>query len=228
MKIPVFDIDWTLLAKNEPKVHHMAFLHAFKELYGYDIDDNSFREGSIDNQIILESLTEQGIQKEDVMNNLGKARNIMIAYFEKHKHETIFEPMPGVVGLLKKLEELAIPRGLLTGNIEEIGWAKVEAAGIKKYFQFGAFGSMAMTRPELVSIAAEKASIVLHKIVVPNDIVVIGDTPLDVASGKKGGAYTIAVATCPRYSYEDLQETVADVVVRNMTEQDKILEFLKD
>ena len=35
MKIPLFDIDWTLLAKDPKRnIHNEAFFHAFKEVYG--------------------------------------------------------------------------------------------------------------------------------------------------------------------------------------------------
>lgn len=227
MKIPVFDIDWTLLGKYEPLIHHMAFLHAFKKHYGLDLSDNS-KEGSIDNQIIFETLINQGIKEEEILNNLDNIRKTMTVYFKENKHKTTYEPMSGVVDLLEALQKKKIPRGLLTGNVEEIGWAKLEIAGIKKYFQFGAFGSMAMTRPDLVSVAAKKATETLGYKISNKDIVVIGDTPLDVACGKGGGAFTIAVATCPKYSYEDLRKTDADLVVKNMTEKDKILEFLEN
>lgn len=228
MKIPIFDIDWTLLAKSEPKIHHEAFLHALKVLYNLELGEGIFKEGSIDNKILYEAAIEQGINKDRVLDDLENARNLMIEYFEKNKHGTVFDPMPGVLDLLTTLVAANIPRGLLTGNVEKIGWEKLRLGGIDQFFQFGAFGSMAMTRPELVPLAAERASIALGRKVEVFDLVIIGDTPLDVACGKEGGAaFTIAVATCPKYSYEVLKKSDADLVIKDMTEIDKILEILK-
>lgn len=228
MKIPVFDLDWTLLAKAEPKVHHHAFLYAFKTLYGVNISDEGLREGAIDNQIILELLSANGINKERILEDLPKIQETMVNYFTDHKHETVFKPLPGVENALRKLSEKNIPLGLLTGNIEKIGWEKLKIAEIDRYFKFGAFGNMGMTRPDLVPIAADAASKVLGKTITVSDLVVIGDTPLDVECAKIGGAHSIAVGSGPSYPYEKLISSGADLVVKSLEEIEKILEFLEN
>lgn len=228
MKIPVFDLDWTLLAKAEPKVHHHAFLYAFKTLFGVNISDEGFKEGGIDNQIIIESLSENEVPREKIIEKLFEIQKTMINYFMEHKHETVFKPLPGVENALKILVEKNITLGLLTGNIEEIGWEKLRIAGIDKYFKFGAFGNMGMTRPDLIPIAADRASKVFGKIVAASDLVVIGDTPLDVECAKIGGAHSIAVGSGPSYPYEKLLNSGADLVVKSLEEIDKILKFIED
>lgn len=228
MKIPVFDLDWTLLAKAEPKVHHHAFLYAFKVLFNVNISDEGFREGSIDNQIIVESLSENGIPREKAIENLPEIHKVMIDYFMEHRHETVFKALPGVAEALETLSRKNIPLGLLTGNVEEIGWEKLRLAGIDTYFQFGAFGSMGLTRPDLIPIAANRASTTLNKIVTVSDLVVIGDTPLDIECAKIGGSYSIAVASGPSYPLEKLQNSGADLIIESMKETEKILKFLED
>ncbi|MGE5041547.1 MAG: HAD family hydrolase [Candidatus Levyibacteriota bacterium] len=227
MKIPVFDLDWTLIAKAEPKVHHHAFLYAFKVLYNVNISDEGFKEGSIDNQIIVESLSENGIPREKAIENLPKIHEVMIDYFMEHRHETVFKAMPGVAEALEAISKKDIPMGLLTGNVEEIGWEKLRLAGIDQYFKFGAFGSMGLTRPDLVPIAATRASNKLNTIVTVNDLVVVGDTPLDVECAKIGGAYSIAVGSGPKYPVDKLQSTGANLIIGSMQETGKILEFLE-
>lgn len=55
------------------------------------------------------------------------------------------ELLPGVLELLQRLQarkDVAV--GLVTGNLEPIGWAKMEALGIKGLFSqplFGGFGT---------------------------------------------------------------------------------------
>jgi phosphoglycolate phosphatase-like HAD superfamily hydrolase len=45
--------------------------------------------------------------------------------------------------------------------------------------------------------------------------VLVGDTPLDVAAGRAGGARVVAVATGP-YSVAELRATGADAVLPNL------------
>src|SRR5438034_9389905 len=52
---------------------------------------------------------------------------------------------PGVEPLLARLTRRGILLGLVTGNLTRIGWRKLERAGLRQYFQFGAFGEMAPT-----------------------------------------------------------------------------------
>jgi phosphoglycolate phosphatase len=227
MKIPVFDIDWTLVAKPKKKVHHDAFIHSFNKLYGVKTDDKGFREGSLDNQIIIESLEKNGVDKKEIVKNLDNIRNEVVKYFMDHKNENEFIPLPGVVDLLKILKEKKIPAGLLTGNIYTIGWEKMKMAGLRDYLSFGAFGNMALERSDLVNIAAMEVSKILNRKVAVSDIVVIGDTPLDVVCAKKAGAYSIAVASGLSFKLEDLKKTGADLVVESLEEKEKILNFIE-
>jgi phosphoglycolate phosphatase len=45
--------------------------------------------------------------------------------------------------------------------------------------------------------------------------VLVGDTPLDVAAGRAGGARVVAVATGP-FRVEELEETDADAVLEDL------------
>ena len=53
---------------------------------------------------------------------------------------------PGVEPLLARLARRNILLALVTGNLTRIGWRKLERAGLRDYFRFGAFGEMAGTR----------------------------------------------------------------------------------
>ena len=64
---------------------------------------------------------------------------------------------PGVLDLLHRLERASIPAGLVTGNLTAIGWKKMENAGLRRYFRFGAFAEQAHTRAGLVRIALRHA-----------------------------------------------------------------------
>ncbi len=47
--------------------------------------------------------------------------------------------------------------GVATGNLEMIGWIKIEAAGLREWFRFGGFSDHFPVRSELVGHAARKA-----------------------------------------------------------------------
>ena len=47
--------------------------------------------------------------------------------------------------------------GLVTGNLTGIGWRKLERAGLRGYFRFGAFGEMAKSRAGLAKLAIREA-----------------------------------------------------------------------
>ena len=53
---------------------------------------------------------------------------------------------PGVVPVLERLTRRGVLLGLVTGNLTRIGWRKLERAGLRGYFRFGAFGEMAKNR----------------------------------------------------------------------------------
>ena len=85
-------------------------------------------------------------------------------------------------------------QSVLTGNLRATAELKLQAAGLLEQLllSIGAFGSDHRDRDELVPIAVAKATTRFGAI---RDVVVVGDTPRDIACGKAGGARTVAVAT---------------------------------
>jgi phosphoglycolate phosphatase-like HAD superfamily hydrolase len=92
---------------------------------------------------------------------------------------------------------------LLTGNIASGAEAKLRHYGLWEYFaQTG--GAFSVEGSDRASIARAARALLQE----PSDgdrTYVIGDTPHDVSCGKVIGARTLAVATGPGYSLEELQ-----------------------
>jgi phosphoglycolate phosphatase-like HAD superfamily hydrolase len=101
---------------------------------------------------------------------------------------------PGARQLLYKLSRRSIPAALVTGNLTRIGWTKMERAGLRHYFRFGAFAELARDRAGLVRIAVAHAR---HEgwIGRNSPIVLIGDHPNDVRAARANGIRAIAVGT---------------------------------
>lgn len=226
-KIPLFDIDWTLLQGSSEgnQVHNGAFdfaLHTtYNQLTAFKKEIKS--EGSIDPRILIEVLKLHGVTEEEAKQKMLQALKAMTDYFLEHADKGSFIPMAGVVDLLSDLKSKNVPLGLLTGNVKEIAYEKLKRAGIKDYFSFGAFGSMAFQRVDLIEIARQEAGKVLGEEVSIHDLVIVGDSPLDIACARAGGVPVIAVGAGHFKTHE---LTHADLTLESLEEKDKILKFL--
>lgn len=117
--------------------------------------------------------------------------------------------------------------GLGTGNLEQGAYLKLDRAGLKEYFPFGGFGSDAVDRVQMLRIAVERGQALRGQPLDSRQVIVVGDTPHDVAAGKAIGARTVAVATGP-FSPAQLAASGAGVVLEDFTQQARLLEWLGD
>jgi hypothetical protein len=85
--------------------------------------------------------------------------------------------MPGVNEALHYLAQKGALLGVASGNLETIGWIKIEAAGLCEWFRFGGFSDHFPVRSELIGSAANKARELAGK---GAHICVVGDTPRDI------------------------------------------------
>ena len=97
--------------------------------------------------------------------------------------------MPGIRELLPVLQSRDdMSLGLLTGNFEEAARIKLGHFDLWDYFRCGAFGDDAADRNALVPFAVERARACGLGDFDYADVVVIGDTPSDVACARAVGA----------------------------------------
>ncbi len=107
--------------------------------------------------------------------------------------------------------------GLGTGNVRAGAQAKLTRVGIYERFAFGGFGCDHERRDELLRIGATRGAARLAAPLEACRVVVIGDTPKDIAAAQAIGAESIAVATgpyalaalaacAPTHSFSDLGE----------------------
>lgn len=196
MKIPLFDIDWTILKGGNP-IHRKAFLHAYKKSVDVSGREKSI-EGQIDNEIILDFMQRHGKKITNIKAKINEATKTMSEFFLEHSDETRYTLIPETKSLLKVLKTEGIPCGILTGNVETIGREKLTKSGIKDFFSFGAFGDQGFRREDLIKIAENNAKEVLkNKALSEKNFILIGDSLLDVVCAKKGGIKIIAVAQNP-------------------------------
>jgi phosphoglycolate phosphatase-like HAD superfamily hydrolase len=104
---------------------------------------------------------------------------------------------------------------------------KLGAFGLDRHldFEIGAYGSDHHMRGELVEIARRKAEGKYGLKIGTSQVVLIGDTPLDIAAARDGGARAVAVATGP-FSEQDLQEAGADTVFADLQDAEALVAAL--
>ena len=110
-----------------------------------------------------------------------------------------------------------VVQSLLTGNLQPNALLKLASFDLDGYldFEVGGFGSDHHHRPSLVEVARAKAERKYGAAFDGAATVLVGDTPLDVAAGRAGGARVVAVATGP-YGVNELQATGADAVLPDL------------
>jgi len=134
---------------------------------------------------------------------------------------------PGVKGLLKRLaREKDVMLGLGTGNMEKGARIKLAPSGLGRYFLFGGYGSDAYHRPAILKKAVARAEKAAGKKARHDEVYVIGDTPLDVAAGKKAGFKTAAVGT-GFAQWPDLVRAKPDFLARDFRRTTRWLKWLK-
>jgi len=136
--------------------------------------------------------------------------------------------MPGVRTLLDALAVRSdVHLALLTGNYQGGARTKLEYFDLWRYFRGGAFGDHAVDRNVLVKEALAEVVAAGGPSVLPSEVVIIGDTPLDVACATSAGARSIAVAT-GSHAPAALRAAGADAVFEDLSETaDVVSEMLR-
>lgn len=132
------------------------------------------------------------------------------------------------VGVAQTIERAVRTAGLVvglgTGNLRRGAQIKLDRAGIFEHFRFGGFGCDHEDRAELLRIGAERGAELAGRPLRECKVVIIGDTPKDVAAALAIGASCVAVAT-GRYGVDELRDAGATVTVRNLLEEEAVGEM---
>ena len=218
-RVVLFDIDGTILWSDG--AGRRAVFQSLEEHFGKTGPGEHRFDGKTDPQIVRELMRHAGLADADIDARIEVVleRYLALLRQELDTPEHGRHVFPGVHELLDALESRDdVVVGLLTGNIHPGAHAKLSAVGIDpERFVIGAFGSDHHDRPELPEIARRRAERLLGHPVSGRDIVVIGDTPADVACGVSIGARAIGVAT-GRYSVEELRACGAAAVFSDLSD----------
>lgn len=224
----LFDVDATLITTSRTGIHAMG--RAGRDLFGPDFDELTVEyAGRLDPLIITDLLSAHGQPAGP-----GDIQRFRDTY--RHHLETLLadnglaRPCPGVPELLAAIEALGIHIGLLTGNFPETGRIKLLAASIDpERFHIHVWGSDSPHHPpardHLPPIGLDRYHERFSVRLDPADVIIIGDTPHDVACAHAHGCRAIATAT-GRYSFDELTAAGADLVVDNLAETERIVQWI--
>jgi phosphoglycolate phosphatase len=202
----LFDIDGTLLHAHGG-VHTGAFSLSVEAVMGHPLSMDSVPvHGSTDTAILRDAFRLAAIADEVWQPRLEEILASMRQMVLDQRERMSVTVMPGVLSMLAYLKSRGKRLGVATGNLEQIGWLKIEIAGLRDWFTFGGFSDRHAVRSEMIAqaVAAGKFAGTGTK------ICVIGDTPSDIAAAKANSLPTIAVATGV-YSYQDLLQHQPEV-----------------
>ncbi len=128
-----------------------------------------------------------------------------------------YRVLAGVPELLPRLLEEGYLLGLVTGNVEAAAHIKLHRAQLNRYFSFGGYGSDSEDRGEVTRIALKRANLVYGESVSPEQAIVVGDTPHDVAGAHAAGMACLGVGS-HHFNAEQLHDAGADYAVGALTD----------
>lgn len=217
-KLVLWDIDGTLLYSGG--VAGEAMRAAMTRVYGRP-SDNERRSyaGKTDQQIILETFPERS--PEELLSRLDEftAAYLDILSAWEDAFRTRGRVLEGAIEILQQLRARGVVQSLLTGNLAPVAHLKLRMMSLIEFFDFesGAYGSDSPRRMDLPSIAAERAARRYGRVFAGPDIVIVGDTPNDIACARAVGARAVAVATGP-FGVEELRTHAPDAVLPDLTD----------
>lgn len=214
-KCVFWDIDDTLIRGNGAA--EQVLRHTLERLYGVAAPTLDLA-GKTDLQIIralypaLLTLPDVGATSAYVqtyLDTLAQHAPFVLA------HATV---QVGVTDVLAALAPVAL-QSVVTGNVQPVAAYKLALFDLSTWFDLtvGGYGSDHADRTALVPIALQRVAERYGTQFTGQDVIVIGDTPADIACGRAAGARTIAVAT-GRWSMAELQQAGADGVFADFTE----------
>jgi phosphoglycolate phosphatase-like HAD superfamily hydrolase len=214
IRVILFDIDGTLIRTGGAGVR--AFAKVFEtEFNAVDGFENLKFAGRTDVSLVREFFSFHGI--EATPNNFERFFDSYVFWLDYILSQCNGGVCAGVHDFLQFLRRFPEPPliGLLTGNIRLGAEIKLRRFDLWDEFVTGAFADDHEERPEIAAIARDRAARIMKRKIEPAEVLVIGDTPLDIHCGRAIGARVLTVATAGS-TLQQLTEAAPDLAVPNL------------
>lgn len=232
VRILLWDIDGTLMCSNRTGAYKEYFIPTLAEVYGTAGRLVTMQvSGMTDTQIAYEALQDEGFTVADIV---GKIDNFIAVLGEKMsvaiaKSDNPYGVFDGVREILTETEDHPIfVNSLLTGNMSVAAEIKLRSVDLWHYFEGKphAFGEVSHQRGELAKFAGRKFNEYFQTELNPQQFIVIGDTPNDIACAREFGAKAVAVGTGRSHSSIELAKFSPDVVLENLSDVANVINIL--
>ena len=225
MKILLWDIDGTLIRSGH--AGHRAMNAAALAVFGLAEAFTHFDFGGRTDPWVLDLLCRQH-RLEAPPDRLQRFYAVYVDALRRELHNPHARICPGVREVVDFFHAApGITQGLLTGNIVAGAKAKLEHFGLWDRFPFGAFADDSGERNQLGPIALERAR--RHSgrdDLRPSDLIVIGDTPHDIACARAVGAHAVVTAT-GGFTYDELAPHQPDLLLRDLSDPEPLHAFIR-
>lgn len=217
-RLVLFDLDGTLLRSHNGFI---PFNQAIETTFGIPGDIRTIVPDGNTDPVILEEIFAAG--KVDIKITKEQweafAENLHQSYARSIQQGlTRFIPLPGVLELVKELEEReGVYQGVVTGNLEVTGRLKLDTVGLSPYLKLGAYGSDSPTRRDLPRIAKERWERAIGVSLRDEHCMIVGDTPRDLDAARQNRMKCLLVGT-GRYPVEELELLQPDATLADLTD----------
>ena len=197
----LFDIDGTLLNSRDA-VHYFAFHNAVQAVLGIEASvDGIVVHGNTDVGILRAVLRRAGLEDAAIEANMAKIVAHMCAEVERNHKQLRPELCPSILEIISHLQAQGKLLGAASGNLEPIGWLKLQKAGLRPMFAFGSFSFPRELRADIFRHGIELARQKLGK---QASVMVVGDTPSDIQAARAVDVPVITLAT-GIFSFDELK-----------------------
>ncbi|MGH3830230.1 MAG: HAD family hydrolase [Pseudonocardiaceae bacterium] len=221
----LWDIDHTLVTIGE--VSREIYESAFERIFGRPPRELAEMTGLTEQAILVDTLKLHGVANPESMIDDFYVALANAADELRERMHAVGHRLPGVKKALVALAKLNVVQTVVTGNIKPIAVTKLEVFHLSGYmdFEVGGYGSDGDTRPPLILKAWQRAQHKYGLVFEADRVVVIGDTPLDVAVAHEVGVRAIGVATGSS-RIEDLVTAQANTVFADLTDTEAVVRAL--
>jgi phosphoglycolate phosphatase-like HAD superfamily hydrolase len=214
VRLVLFDIDGTLIHTGGAGVK--AFGKVFSTEFGvYDGFERLKFAGRTDLSLVREFFSFHMIPASP--ENFARFFDCYVFWLDHILGHSHTELCPGVWKFIHALQKMPEPPvlGLLTGNIRLGAEIKLRHFGLWDVFATGGFGDDHEDRDQIAAIARKRGSRLAESHLRDDQVLVVGDTPLDVRCGRAINAKVLAVATGGA-SFAELEKHRPDWVVPDL------------
>lgn len=224
MKILLWDIDGTLIRSG--RAGHRAMNAAALAVFGLQEAFANFDFGGRTDPWVLDLLCQQ-YRLDAPPSRIDDFYAVYVEHLRRELHNPLAQACPGIREVLAVFHTAPeVTQGLLTGNIVAGARVKLDHFDLWHYFPFGAFADDAGERNRLGPIALERARRHLRlDTLQPSDLIIIGDTPHDIACARAAGAHAVATAT-GGFTFEELAGHQPDLLVNDFADPTPLQQYI--